>query len=118
MKNARLLTITRGEEFKLSLKEEIQENDIFYEQYMNAAGMLDDIVAVNEDEKKAEWRKVETENNIIAFCGERGVGKSSAMMTFINSLSKKNDWNMNPIFADCENVKGTIFSKPIISIYL
>lgn len=114
MKNARLLTITRGEEFKLSLKEEIQENDIFYEQYMNAAGMLDDIVAVNEDEKKAEWRKVETENNIIAFCGERGVGKSSAMMTFINSLSKKNDWNMNPIFADCENVKGTIFSKPII----
>lgn len=60
MKNARLLTITRGEEFKLSLKEEIQENDIFYEQYMNAAGMLDDIVAVNEDEKKAEWRKVET----------------------------------------------------------
>ena len=32
MKNARLLTITRGEEFKLSLKEEIQENDIFYEQ--------------------------------------------------------------------------------------
>lgn len=114
MKDARLLTITRGEEFKLSLKEEIQENDIFYEQYMNAAGMLDDIVAVDEDEKKAEWRKVETENNIIAFCGERGVGKSSAMMTFINSLSKKNDWNMNPIFRDCENVKCTIFSKPII----
>ena len=46
--NEKVLTIIRGEEFKLSFKDKIGENDIFYDQYLNAAGMLDDIVAVNE----------------------------------------------------------------------
>ena len=74
--NEKVLTIIRGEEFKLSLKDKIDENDIFYDQYLNAAGMLDDIVAVNENnERVSDWRKIEAENNIIAFCGERGEGK-------------------------------------------
>ena len=114
MSERKILTIIRGEEFKLSLKEKIEETDIFYDQYLEAADMLDDIVIVDEDKEQMDWRKVEQENNIIAFCGERGEGKSSAMMTFINALIKQDDWNSNLIFDECENAKKTIFSKPII----
>jgi len=114
MSERKVLTIIRGEEFKLSLKEKIEETDIFYDQYLEAADMLDDIVIVDEDKEQMDWRKVEQENNIIAFCGERGEGKSSAMMTFINALIKQDDWNSNLIFDECENAKKTIFSKPII----
>ena len=114
MSERKILTIIRGEEFKLSLKEKIEETDIFYDQYLEAADMLDDIVIVDEDKEQMDWRKVEQENNIIAFCGERGEGKSSAMMTFINALTKQDDWNSNLIFDECENVKKTIFSKPVI----
>ncbi len=113
--NEKVLTIIRGEEFKLSLKDKIDENDIFYDQYLNAAGMLDDIVAVNENnERVSDWRKIEAENNIIAFCGERGEGKSSAMMTFINALVKQDSWRSDSVFRTCENVKNTVFSRPVI----
>lgn len=113
MNNKKILTIIRGEEFKLSLKEKIETTDIFYDQYLEAANMLDDIVAINDDEKRADWRRVETENNIIAFCGDRGEGKSSVMMTFINALSNKDVWNQDPIFSSCEHVKRTAFSRPV-----
>lgn len=42
--------------------------------------MFDDTTA------SAEWLKIESENNIIAFCRERGEGKSSAMISFINAV--------------------------------
>ena len=113
MDNTKILTIIKGEEFKLHLKERIEKEEIFYDKYLSAAGMLDDIVGGSEDEKQADWSKVETENNIIAFCGERGEGKSSAMTTFINALCKRDDWDRIPIFDGCENVKKTIFSRPI-----
>lgn len=113
MNNKKILTIIRGEEFKLSLKEKIETTDIFYDQYLEAANMLDDIVAINDDEKRADWSRVETENNIIAFCGDRGEGKSSVMMTFINALSNKDAWNQDPIFSSCEHVKRTAFSRPV-----
>ncbi|MCQ4774278.1 hypothetical protein NE634_11065 [Lacrimispora saccharolytica] len=114
MDSAKILTITKGEEFKLTLREKIDEKDIFYEQYLNAADMLNDIVSVAERKKQEEWSKVETENNIIAFCGERGEGKSSAMMTFINAVTDPESRKWCPIFRNCEYVKSTIFSKPVV----
>ena len=114
MDSAKILTITKGEEFKLTLREKIDEKDIFYEQYLNAADMLNDIVSVAERKKQEEWSKVETENNIIAFCGERGEGKSSAMMTFINAVTDLESRKWCPIFRNCEYVKSTIFSKPVV----
>ena len=38
MKNEKILTVIKGQEFKLSLKDKIEINDIFYDQYLNAAG--------------------------------------------------------------------------------
>ena len=57
MNNKKILTIIRGEEFKLSLKEKIETTDIFYDQYLEAANMLEDIVAINDDEKRADWKQ-------------------------------------------------------------
>ncbi|MBU5481556.1 hypothetical protein [Blautia sp. MSJ-19] len=115
----KVLTVIKGQEFKLSLKDKIEEKDIFYNQYLEAAAMLDDIVANNEKENLADWMKAETENNIIAFCGERGEGKSSAMFTFIKAVYDKEVYEGKgrknvAIFEQCESVKNTIFSEPIV----
>lgn len=67
MKNEKILTIIKGQEFKLSLKDKIEINDIFYDQYLEAAAMLENIVANEERDKQPDWKKAETENNIIAF---------------------------------------------------
>ena len=90
MKNEKILTVIKGQEFKLSLKDKIEINDIFYDQYLEAAAMLENIMANEESDKQPDWKKAETENNIIAFCGERGEGKSSAMFTFINAVVNEN----------------------------
>ena len=87
------LIITKGQEFKIVVKDSIRDDDVFIEQYEQAAGMLntivaESIVAAEKSDKtfNALYSLNEYENNIIAFCGERGEGKSSAMLTFINSL--------------------------------
>ena len=64
MKNEKILTIIKGQEFKLSLKDKIEINDIFYDQYLEAAAMLENIVANEERDKQPDWKKAETENNI------------------------------------------------------
>lgn len=85
METSSTLTIIKGQEFKVVDKHFIGEDDIFLNQYKQAAEMLNTIV--NESKESAENHFLnEYENNIIAFCGERGEGKSSAMLTFINSL--------------------------------
>ena len=113
-KNEKILTVIKGQEFKLSLKDKIEIKDIFYDQYLEAATMLENIVANEESDKQPDWKKAETENNIIAFCGERGEGKSSAMFTFINAVVNQKEQKESTIFAQCENVKNTVFSEPIV----
>lgn len=76
--------------------------------------MLENIMANEESDKQPDWKKAETENNIIAFCGERGEGKSSAMFTFINAVVNEKEQKESTIFAQCENVKNTVFSEPIV----
>lgn len=116
MAKEKVLTIVKGEEFKLSMKETIEEDDIFYEQYVSAASMLDDIVSSKQNTKdeQADWCKMENENNIIAFCGERGEGKSSTMMTFINVLSKYRKQGSASIFEEHKNIEPDMFSEPVV----
>ena len=54
MKNEKILTIIKGQEFKLSLKDKIEINDIFYDQYLEAAAMLENIVANEERDKQPD----------------------------------------------------------------
>lgn len=68
MTEEKRLTIIKGEEFKISVKEKIDRTDIFYDQYKSAARMLDAIVAGQEASEFRQWCMSEAENNIIAFC--------------------------------------------------
>lgn len=114
MAEDKILTIVKGEEFKINIKKEIDEKDIFFNQYIKAAKILDDIVAFEDITESVEWLKTESENNIIAFCGERGEGKSSAMINFVNELYSLNYKAESKLFFDCENVKKTLFSEPMV----
>lgn len=113
MSDKRELVIKKGEEFKISIKDKIEKTDLFYEQYISAAKMLDNIISI-VDVEGDKWEKSEFENNIIAFCGERGEGKSSAMMCFTKAVYEYGDDNEALIFANCKNIKKTYFAEPIV----
>lgn len=113
------LEIVKGKEFKISVKDFIEEDDIFIEQYEQAADILDTILTKDrKGNSNYLWQKTEYENNIIAFCGERGDGKSSAMLTFINAIySGKNNENTNgkyDILNGHNNIKNSYIAEPIV----
>lgn len=111
------ITIIKGEEFKISVKEQITSDDLFIAQYGRAAVMLDEIAGASEGKhiKKEfwSWKSQDFENNIIAFCGERGEGKSSAMMTFVNAVYTQPEKNRG-IFSECRNLKQVYFAEPVV----
>ena len=107
------ITITKGNEFKIAVKDEITKDDLFIEQYERAANILDRIVGTSIEvrDKKEFWKSQDYENNIIAFCGERGEGKSSVMMTFVNAIYHNSN---KEILLNCKNVESTYFVEPIL----
>lgn len=116
MGNKRELVIKRGEEFKISVKDKIEKTDLFYDQYILAVKMMNDIVSYSDKDKsdKAEWEHSEFENNIIAFCGERGEGKSSAMISFTKAVYEHDDYTDKSIFFGLDHIKNTYFVEPIV----
>lgn len=88
----RKIIIEQGNEFKIyNRKNEVSE-DIFREQYELASTIVNDLIhyseKVNQDNQGEEtWEHL---NNLIAFCGERGQGKSSAMIQFTRKLRECN----------------------------
>ena len=107
------ITITKGNEFMIAVRDEITKDDLFIEQYERAANILDRIVgnSIEVRDKKEFWKSQDYENNIIAFCGERGEGKSSVMMTFVNAIYHNSN---KEIFLNCKNVESTYFVEPIL----
>lgn len=77
----RRITIEQGNEFKIYNRNIPLEEDIFTEQYQAAKKIFDQLVDGEEFTNSLEYI-----NNIIAFCGERGQGKSSAMLRFTNRI--------------------------------
>lgn len=111
------LTITRGEEFRQVVRARINEDDIFIDEYRRAARMLSDVIDTSAIAMKCSGQPDgmfhEFENNIIAFCGGRGDGKSSAMLTFMNAVYRyaQEDYKSS-IFQS--NIKETYFAQPIV----
>lgn len=113
------LKINKGEEFKIAIKNINDGDTIFYDQYKQALKMLDDIIETSKKENKDkdrddEWKREDYENNIIAFCGERGEGKSSAMFTFINSLNDLDEKILKDAGLENSKVKEVYFKSPIV----
>lgn len=86
------IIIKFGEEFRPVFTDVItSSNDIFEEQYKQADTCFDSIIATNITNNINDTNKINNcDNNIIAFTGERGQGKTSAMYTFIEGKIKIN----------------------------
>jgi|GEM_PF-3476220 hypothetical protein len=85
------IEVEQGNEFRIYGRR-IVENDIFLNAYEQAAAILEDIVTASEKENSSSLQDTympppDFLNNIIAFTGERGQGKSSAMAAFTNTLT-------------------------------
>lgn len=78
------IKIIHGQEFKY-IRNCFGENDSFLHQYKLAASCLEEIVHSNSQDCDGNEDCL---NNIIAFTGNRGQGKTSAMLTFTNELIK------------------------------
>lgn len=82
------IKIENGNDFKGSIFEEV---------YDNAAITLCEIV--NQSKNGSEY---DSYNNIIAFTGERGKGKSSSMISFRNALLNHTDKNKHASFFEAK----------------
>lgn len=84
------LRITDGQRFKIHIEKQITEESLFFHEYEIAVNSLNNIWNI-QDERGDENNKLENPNNNIAFCGERGSGKSSAMMSFVHALVRSGE---------------------------
>lgn len=90
----RKIKIIKGQSFSIHVEKKIEKENFFFHEYEMAVEYLNYIW-----DSQAAYKLVkddllmENPNNIIAFCGERGSGKSSVMLSFINALHQvgKND---------------------------
>lgn len=82
-----------GQEYQVKVLEQPDPNDLFYPAYQQAAKEVAEIVRdtmahnrlVDSEQKRTD--ATDYSNNIIAFNGDRGQGKSSAMLSFSKFLS-------------------------------
>lgn len=117
------IQIIRGEEFKVQVRKEIDEKDVFIEEYRRAARLLEEILESFQTQWDSQSQNgnlffsnnhTEYSNNIIAFCGERGDGKTSAMMTFMNVAKNAREADKDDrIFQQESIVKRTKFLDAI-----
>lgn len=96
MSNAKSITIVKGQEYKVCKIDMKNENNFLHDSYLKANNCLNEIAEFrkhisklrqkNLNEKKYDDTIYENINNIITFCGERGQGKTSAMISFSKIL--------------------------------
>ncbi len=103
----RVITVKRGQEYQTKVESIYDKDAFFYDAYHQAAVCLEDILASNADyqsrTKPAHSGGCESlggkdshttqtllgyPSNVIAFCADRGQGKTSAMVSFSKALSE------------------------------
>ncbi|MEQ3498306.1 hypothetical protein ABMY20_00950 [Tenacibaculum sp. SSH1-16] len=102
------LEINKGEEYKIKIENTDKfNNSIFKDVYNQAANSVDEIIR-NFKLQNTLNKSISNEdyNNLIAFTGERGSGKSSSMISFVNSLKTNN----SSFFKDFDNITNFEFA--------
>lgn len=117
------LFINYQEPFKAQIKNNIETDDSFFDQYRQAARLLESLLLAQRNNSDALSENVfsstkdyrEHNNNIIAFCGDRGYGKTSVMLSFLEhvknvscGISKE-----SCLFSHDSIVKETVISDTI-----
>jgi hypothetical protein len=95
------LEINIGEEYKIKIeKTEEFEKSIFKEVYTQATKNVEEIILQANTVSNTKSISNDDYNNVIAFTGERGTGKSSSMISFADALKNKNSkdtfWSETP----------------------
>ncbi len=106
--NYEILEVNLNEEFKIKIEEgDKLQSSFFKTVYERARKATNDILRQSEinlnqlEEARQKGKNLAfldkdlESNNIITFCGERGTGKSSAMISFAQALLEKNRWITN-----------------------
>lgn len=115
----RNINIVAGEEYQLHILDENSNisGDFFYDVHCKAFKEVSKIVNKNKslDNEQNSKSIIEASNNIICFCGERGQGKSSAMLSFSNMLKNIDKENIETHFSEyikeIKNKKFYILSR-------
>lgn len=81
------------------------KKSLFFEQYKNAFDSLSSYLKVLKTKDEEENEPL---NNIFAFIGERGAGKTSCMLSVANELTNKSE---NSILDNYQEVKNLTFHK-------
>lgn len=85
------IIVEQGNEFRI-YNYRILPKDIFIKAYHQAAQIVEEIVIASlQADKEDKAGVADYLNNIIAFTGERGQGKSSAMVSFTNTLTNPDE---------------------------
>ena len=87
------------------LTEQNVKKSLFFEQYKNAFDSLSSYLKVLKTKDEEENEPL---NNIFAFIGERGAGKTSCMLSVANELTNKSE---NSILDNYQEVKNLTFHK-------
>lgn len=97
MNNNTTLEINLNEEYKIKIEKGNDFNkSIFNNVYENA---LKSVIEIVKQSDKNQDNDYDDFNNIIAFTGERGKGKSSSMISFLDALvDKENEEKHNTFF--------------------
>lgn len=92
-KHMKKLKLFEGQRFEAYIEEKINEDSLFFHEYEMAVNSLNNIWEIQADDIENIRYTAEKPNNIIAFCGERGSGKSSIMLSFVRAVenSYKNE---------------------------
>lgn len=97
------IEISPGREHEPRWIQADQENDLFRSAFLQAESALAEICNIT-DKYESSKDKMQDENllycfgnNRIAFCGRRGQGKTSAMLSFVSNLSKKEKYRNSVI---------------------
>lgn len=107
------LKISDTQRFTIHIEETIDEDNLFFHVYEIAVDNLNIIWDSQKNLNDSSGKIVsENPNNIIAFCGERGSGKSSAMLSFVDALI--NHKNREDKLNFTEEIKNNDWSTKII----
>lgn len=94
MMETKKIVINCGDEYRAKIEKKFGKEQFFYESYKRAAKCVSEIVNDRFDYMKTYDGQnngrafCDYGNNIVAFCAERGQGKTSAMLSFSKELKR------------------------------
>lgn len=109
----RKIRVTENQSFSIHIEKKIEEESFFFHEYEMAVEHLNHIWNIQTASRQGQDDLfIEDANNIVAFCGERGSGKSSVMLSFINALQQSGKQEDELKFSD--SVRNNNWNSKVI----